>query len=194
MTTADTTGIATEPFAFPIHTPETAPAEAREALRALAASVGLVPNLAATMASAPGLLRGFLALREIYAAGTFTPADIQVLSITAATENECAWCVAFHTAMALQAGVDRATVDALRARRTPADSRHAALSDFARAMVRGRGKVGEAEKRRFVAAGFTSAQALEVVLGMGFSLLANYAHHLTQAPLDSFLAPHAWSG
>jgi len=191
MTTTTTSAVAGSPY--PVHTPETAPPGAGEALGALQASVGLIPNLAATMASSPGLLRGFLALREIYAAGTFTPADIQVLSITAATENDCAWCVAFHTAMALQAGVDRETIDALRARRTPRDPRHGALSDFAREMVRERGNVGAVAKERFLAAGLTPSQALEVVLGMGFSLLANYAQHLTQAPLDPFLAAHAWS-
>jgi AhpD family alkylhydroperoxidase len=177
---------------YPVHTVETAPEGSREALRGLQAAVGLVPNLAATMATAPGLLKGFLALRELYTAGSFSPAEIQVLSIVSATENDCAWCVAFHTAMALKDGVPRPVADQLRAGRAPDDPRLAALSEFARAMVRGRGHVGAAAFERFLAQGFTREQALEVVLGMGFSLLANYAHHLTQAPLDGFLAPHAW--
>jgi len=177
---------------YAIHTVETAPEAAREGLRGLQAAVGLIPNLAATMATSPGLLNGFLALRELYAAGSFSPADIQVLSIVSATENDCAWCVAFHTAIALKEGVPADVVDSLRAVRAPGDARWAALTDFARAMVRGRGNVGPAAFAKFLAAGFTREQALEVVLGMGFSLLANYAHHLTQAPLDAFLAPHAW--
>jgi alkylhydroperoxidase family enzyme len=94
--------------------------------------------------------------------------------------------------MALKEGVPRPVVDSLRAGRAPDDSRLAALSEFARSMVRGRGHVDAPTFERFRAAGFTREQALEVVLGMGFSLLANYAHHLTQSPLDSFLAPHAW--
>jgi alkylhydroperoxidase family enzyme len=60
-------------------------------------------------------------------------------------------------------------------------------------MVRGRGNVGPDGLETFLAAGFTREQALEVVLGMAFSLLANYAHHLTQAPLDAFLVPHTWT-
>jgi AhpD family alkylhydroperoxidase len=182
--------VATTPY--PVHTVESAPAASREALRGLQAAVGLLPNLAATMAAAPGLLKGFLALRELYAAGSFSPAEIQVLSIVSATENDCAWCVAFHTAMALKEGVPRSVVDSLRAGGVPEDARLAGLSEFARAMVRGRGHVGEADFQRFLAAGFIREQALEVVLGMGFSLLANYAQHLTQAPLDPFLAAHAW--
>ena len=76
---------------------------AGDALRTLHAAVGLVPNLAATMAESPALLNGFLALRDLYAqTGLPTRRRIQVLSLTAAFENDCAWCVAFHTAMALK--------------------------------------------------------------------------------------------
>jgi AhpD family alkylhydroperoxidase len=31
---------------------------------------------------------------------TFTDAEIQMLSLVAAFENDCSWCMAFHTAMA----------------------------------------------------------------------------------------------
>ena len=30
-------------------------------------------------------------------------------------------------------------------------------------------------------------------MGMAFSVMANYAGHLTQPPLDSFLTPHVWT-
>ena len=30
-------------------------------------------------------------------------------------------------------------------------------------------------------------------MGMAFSLMANYAGHLTRPPLDGFLAAHAWT-
>ncbi len=67
------------------------------------------------------MLNGFLALRELYATTGFSAGEVQVLSLSAAYENDCAWCVAFHTAMALKAGVDRDAIDALRrgARRPP---------------------------------------------------------------------------
>jgi hypothetical protein len=59
MTMTDTT--------YALHTPESAPERAREALRTLRATVRVIPNLAATMAESPALLRGFLTLRELYA-------------------------------------------------------------------------------------------------------------------------------
>ena len=177
---------------FPIHTIESAPERSKPLFVALKQAVGMVPNLAAGMAESPQFLEGFLAVREIYGKGSLSGAEIEVLSLTAAFENDCAWCVAFHSLMAGKNGVPVEVVDALRAGRSPEDTRLGPLSDFARAMVRGRGAVGAAERERFHAAGYTAAQALEVVFGMGFSLMANYAGHLVNPPLDQPLQAHEW--
>ena len=177
---------------FQIHSVETAPEGSKPLLEGMKKNLGMVPNLAAAMSESPQLLGGFLAVRDIYLGGTFTPGEIQVLSLTAAYENECAWCMAFHTLMALKEGVSREDVDALRVGLSPSEPRLGALSDFARRMVSARGAVSNAEVERFYAAGYTRAQALEVVLGMAFSLMANYAGHLADAPLDEPFQPHAW--
>jgi AhpD family alkylhydroperoxidase len=177
---------------FPIHTIDSAPERSKPLFQALRQAVGMVPNLAAGMAESPQFLEGFLAVREHYGKGTFSGAEIEVLSLTAAFENDCSWCVAFHSLMAGKNDVPVEVIDALRAGRSPEDARLGPLSDFARAMVRGRGAVGEAERQRFHAAGYTRAQALEVVFGMGFSLMANYAGHLVDPPLDQPLQAYEW--
>ena len=177
---------------FPIHTLDTAPADSKPHLLALKQAVGMIPNLAAGMAESPGLIEGFLAVRELYAKGTFTGAEIQALSLTAALENDCGWCMAFHTAMARKEGVSSPDIDALRDGRTPSDAKLAALTEFAREMVRTRGAVSQATLQRFLDAGYTRAQALEVILGMAFSLMANYAGHIVNPALDAPFQPHAW--
>ena len=144
------------------------------------------------MAESPTLLRAFFAAREIYAEGTLTPIEIQALSIAIAVENRCAWCVAFHTGMALKEGIPEEALAALRAGRDPAEPRLGALSALARTMIRNRGAVSEADLGRFLAVGYTRAQALEVVLGIGFSTMANYAGHLIDAPLGPMLQSHEW--
>jgi AhpD family alkylhydroperoxidase len=177
---------------FPIHTIDSAPERSKPLFVALKQAVGMVPNLAAGMAESPQFLEGFLTVREIYGKGTFSGGEIEVLSLTAAFENDCGWCVAFHSLMAGKNAVPVDVIDALGAGRSPEDTRLGPLSDFARAMVRGRGAVGEPERERFHAAGYTRAQALEVVFGMGFSLMANYAGHLVNPPLDQPLQAHEW--
>jgi AhpD family alkylhydroperoxidase len=179
--------------AFPIHTIETAPEESRETLRTVKETLGMIPNLAAAMAESPTLVRAFFAVRETYSQGTLSPIDIQVLSLTNAFENGCAWCMAFHSAVALKEGLSKEALEALRAGRAPKDRRLGALSDLSRAMVRNRGEVSEQELKAFYAAGFSRAQALEVVLGVAFSVMANFSEHLVHVPLGAAFEPQAWS-
>ena len=178
--------------AFPIHTLETAPDRSKPLLEALRQNVGMIPNLAAGMAASPELLEGFLTLRRIYATGTFTPAEIQMLSLVAAYENDCSWCMAFHTAMARSEGVTLDHIDALREGRDPGDDYFGPMCELAREMVRRRGAVSSETMNRFLDAGFSGKQALEVVLGMAFSLMANYAGHLVNPTLDAPLEAYGW--
>ena len=92
-----------------------------------------------------------------------------MLSLTAAYENGCEWCDAFHTAMALKEGVDRDVVDALRQGTVPDDACLAALTGFARVMVRNRAAIDSPTLQAFFAAGYSKQQALDVVMGMAFS-------------------------
>jgi AhpD family alkylhydroperoxidase len=178
---------------YPIHTLETAPAPARDQLRQVQETLGQIPNLAAGMAEAPTLLRSFFAVREIYAQGTLTPLEVQVLSLANAIENGCEWCVAFHSAMALKTGLSEKALAALRSGQPAGEQRLDALSRLTRRMIADRGRVGAEELREFQAAGFSRAQALEVVLGIGFSVMANFAGHLIQPPLDAALERFAWT-
>lgn len=179
--------------AFPIHTIDTAPEGSKETLAQVKKALGMVPNLAAGMAESPTLLRAFFAAREIYSQGTLSPIDIQVLSLTNAFENGCEWCMAFHSTGAVRDGLSKEALEDLRAGRAPRDPRLRALSDLSRTMVRNRGKVSEEDLDSFYAAGFSKAQALEVVLGAGFSVMANFSGHLVHAPLGAALEPYAWS-
>ncbi len=178
---------------FPIHTIDAAPEGSQDTLRHVRETIGMIPNLAAGMAESPTLLRSFFAVRGLYAQGTLSPVDIQVLSLTNAFENGCEWCMAFHSAAALDAGLSKEDLVRLRDGHAPEDSRLRALSNLSRAMVRKRGQVSEEDLAAFYAAGFTRAQALEVVLGAGFSLMANYSGNLIHAPLESAFARHAWT-
>jgi uncharacterized peroxidase-related enzyme len=177
---------------FDVHTTESAPDGARAALRELEGTVGLIPNLAAAMAESPTLIRAFVTLRGIYQSGSFSPIEREVIAITNAVANRCAWCVAAHSTFARKANLPPDALEALRAGRAPADPRLRALSDFAREMTTTRGRLEEADLEAFLAAGFTKAQALEVIVGVAVSVLANYANHLVDAPLDEFLRPQAW--
>ena len=101
--------------------------------------------------------------------------------------------MALHSTLALKEGVSSDTVQALRVGGAPAESKLRALSDFSRLLVRDRGRVGEEDLRAFEAAGYSKAQALEVILGVAVSIVPNFAHHLTNCPVDEAFKPHLWT-
>ena len=177
---------------YPIHAIDTAPEGARQSLAGLQQAFGLVPNLAATMANSPPLVNSFVAAFGQFAGGTFTGGERQVLLLSNAVANECAWAVAFHSTIALKEGVDPAVVDAVRRREVPADPRLAALSVLTRALIGKRGHLDQTDAKAFTAAGFDDNQLLEVITGVAISAMANYAGNVARPPLDAPFQPQAW--
>ena len=53
--------------------------------------------------------------------------------------------------------------------------------------------MSEAQLQSFIDAGYSPRHALDVVLGLAFSLMANYAGHLVQPALDAPLVPYEWT-
>jgi AhpD family alkylhydroperoxidase len=176
---------------FPPHTFDSAPAASKPTLLQLKAAVGMVPNLAAAMAESPALLEGFATLRAIFQSGTFSPVEREVLSLTNAVENGCNYCRAIHSTFALKVGAPDDVVRRLRAGASPSDPKLKALVDFGRAVVRDRGHVPPETFQAFLDAGYTKAQALEVLLGLATSIIANYAGHFTEPELDEPLRAQA---
>jgi AhpD family alkylhydroperoxidase len=178
---------------YPLHTIETAPEGAKQSLAGLQQSFGLVPNLAAMMASSPQLLNSFVAAFGQFAGGTFTGGERQVLLLTNAVTNRCEWAVAFHSTMALKEGVEPSAVKAIRERELPADPRLAALSALARALVEKRGHLDDADAEAFTAGGFEEIQLLEVITGTAISTMANYTGNVARPPLEAPFRPQAWN-
>src|ERR1700755_1241166 len=148
---------------FEVQTIEQAPKGSRAPLERLQQAFGMVPNVAGIIANSSVLANIFVPLFESVHGGTFTEAEIQTLLLTNAVTNSCAWGVAFHSFLALKAGLTPADVEAIRQRRAPLEPRTAALSAYARSLIDLRGHVGDAAVEAFLAAGFKPAQALEAL-------------------------------
>jgi uncharacterized peroxidase-related enzyme len=178
---------------FRKHTVESAPAESRAAMTRLRESAGLIPNLAATMSESSVLIDGFVTLREIFQRSTLNAQEREILALSNAIANGCAWCVAFHSFVALKLGIDQAAVEAIRNGETPKDKRSGALNRFARRLIDRRGAIAREDLEDFMSAGFSQQQALDVVAGQAMSLMANYAGNFVGPELDGFLTDLRWS-
>jgi alkylhydroperoxidase family enzyme len=177
---------------YPIHTIESAPVQSKPVLLQLQQAFGLIPNIAAAMATSPVLINGFIGLFERVHTSSLTESQIQTLLLTNAVTNASEWAVAFHTALGLKHGVQPADVDAVRRGDLPNDVQLAALSMLARTLIEKRGRLVDAEQKRFFDAGFSSEQLLEVIAVVAASTITNYSGSVTQPTLEASFAEFVW--
>ncbi len=174
---------------------DTAPEDAKPRLEAALKNNGFLPNLVRILANAPVALETYQTVGAINARSGLSLAEREVIQITAAAVHGCGFCVAGHTAVAYkQAKLPQSVVEALRAGAKVPDDRLNAVAVFTRAVIRSRGNVEDAELSAFRAAGFTEANALEVVLGVALATLCNFANNLGQTDLNPELSQYAWNG
>jgi len=177
---------------YPVHTIESAPAQAKPVLEQLENLFGQIPNIAAKMATSPTLIAGFIGLFERVHASSLTEPQIQTLLLTNAVVNASEWPVAFHTALALKEGVAPADVDAIRRGALPDDAGLAALSALARTLIEKRGRLSSSDHSRFLEAGFSIEQTLEVIAVVAASTITNYTSSVTRPRLEAQFEAFAW--
>lgn len=176
-----------------IQTLDSAPADSRPIMHAIAADLGLVPNLVASAATSPALLAGFDGLRRAVGSTKLDPVlrEVAGLAVGVAVDNH--YGVAFHSTMLASLGLDEADIDAMREARAPSDDTAAATHQLAREVVLARGKVSDATITRATEAGLDTEAILETVLEATFASLVGTIDNLADhVDLDAFLAPRAW--
>lgn len=176
---------------FETHTIDTAPAGSQAQLASVAKAWGFTPKLHAILAESPAALIGYDTLFGLVAQSTLSPVEQQVAYQAINVFHGCEYCTMGHTYLSRAAGMDEATIAALRAGNAPTDPRFAALWTFARAVVESRGHAGDAVVDAFVNAGFTKANVLEVVTIIATKTISNYTNHLTHTPKEAFMSDPA---
>lgn len=170
---------------LPILTLDNAPEASRAFIDRAITNNGFLPNLVGVLANAPTALETYLTVAGINSRNSLTLAEREVVQIIAASIHGCEFCVAGHTAIGLKkAGFDKTTVIALQRRAHTGDARLDAVADFTRAVIVSRGAVADGELEEFLAAGFSQAQALEVVLGVSLATLCNFTNNLARNDIN----------
>lgn len=178
---------------YTIHTTDTAPEAAQPTLKAAKAAYGFLPNLLGVLAESPAAVEAYVTLAGLFDKTGLTPAERQVVLLAVSAENECEYCVAAHTGAGKAAGLSAGSLDALRAGGALPEAKLDALAAFTRAVVESRGHVGEDHLQAFYDAGYGLAHVFDVILGVGFKTISNYASHVADIPLDAAFKPNAWA-
>ena len=126
-----------------IHTTESAPPASKPILDGIASDLGLVPNMAATIAASPALLSAFDGLRRAVGSAELDTTSREVAGVAVGVAVDNHYGVAFHSTVLGKLGVDEADLTRMRDGQPPADDKLAAAYDLARQIVIGRGKVDD---------------------------------------------------
>lgn len=136
---------------FQIHTIESAPETAQEALKAVQQANGFIPNLIGVLANAPTALETYRTVGGINSRNSLTAEEREVVQITAAVVNGCGFCVAGHTKIALKAlKMPEEVVNALRATARIDDNKLDTLARFTLAVMLQKAKLTEAQLNEFL--------------------------------------------
>lgn len=178
---------------FTVYDETTTSEQARPYLEAAKKRMGFVTTLNGVMAESPELLAGYNTLAELFGKSSLPVPAKHVVWITASVENECEYCVAAHSTMALRSKMSPEVVHALRAGKPLDDAPLEAARRFTQLMVSGRGWVADSEVQAFLDAGYTRRHVMDIILGVGMKTLSNYTNHIAHTPLDPAWQGQQWS-
>lgn len=166
----------------------TAASDAAELLGAVKKKTGSVPNLIATMANSPAVAKAYLNFSQTLSTGMLPPRVREQIALVVGETNNCAYCLAAHTALGKAAGLtEQETRDARRGT-SQVEKERVALG-FARKLVQERGVVADIDLERVRQAGYTDGEIGEIVANVALNLFTNYFNHVAGTEVDFPAAP-----
>ena len=149
--------------------------------------LGFVPNLYATFAYSDRALGNYLALQN--AKSSLKAKEREIINLAVSQVNECAYCLAAHTALGKMNGFTDEQILELREGRASFDAKFDALARFAKAVTLERGKPSPQVVEDFLAAGYTRENLVDALVVVGDKIISNFLHGVTQIPVDFPAAP-----
>ena len=172
---------------------QSAPEGSKAILKGALTQIGYIPNMYANMANSPGLLGtyrfGYDAFRKD---SGFSDTEQEVVFLAISRFHSCTYCVAVHSGIAKLNKVPSEVIDALRNGSVIVDPKLETLRQFTEEMVDTRGRPTPESLSRFLDAGYTEIQVLEIILAIAVKTISNYSNHQFDTSLDSRFAPYEW--
>lgn len=143
-----------------------------------------VPNLYRTLAVAPNVLAGFVALDEKLMQGSLCERERLLVGLLTALENDCPYCRAALSREAAEAGAAHEAIDAALTQARIADARLDALLIATRRIIETRGRLPRAEIAWLEQRGLGQSALVEIIATVSEFTLATYANNLLRTRID----------
>jgi AhpD family alkylhydroperoxidase len=149
--------------------------------------LGMVPNLYATLAHSDNALGNYLTLQN--GQSSLSAKEREVINLVVSQVNECAYCLAAHTALGGMVGFAPEQIIAIRKGGAAFDGKLDALAKLVKSATINRGHATPELIDAFFAAGYNQGNLVDVVMVIGDKIITNYLHALTKVPVDFPAAP-----
>ena len=147
-------------------------------------SLGVMPNMFKIMGNSDVGLDGFLALNAGINSGKLGPKNVKMIILLTSQLNDCEYCVAAHTKMALDSELltEEECVNARKA--IGADEKTTKMLEFAKKVKLNNGKVTDEDFKAVRNAGFDDQEIVEIIGSIALITFANYISNAGQPDLD----------
>ncbi len=154
-----------------------------KALQGVQKSLGVLPNLIATLAVSPASLNAYLGLGQALGTSSLSGALREQLALAVAGANSCEYCASAHTVLGGGQGVDSDEL-ARNLNAESSDPKVQAALDFARSIAVKRGFVSDGDFNAVREAGYTDAQIVDIITVVALNTFTNYFNHIIQTEND----------
>ncbi len=147
-------------------------------------SMGSVPNLFRLVGNSPAALGGYLALNGALGKGDLDAATRERIALAVANINQCTYCNSAHSLLGKKVGKLSDEELAANRRGGSSDAKADAAVKFAVAVTEKRGQVSEDEISTLLSAGYSEAEAVEIVTHVALNTLTNYINEAFKTEVD----------
>ncbi|MGC3955107.1 MAG: peroxidase-related enzyme [Propionicimonas sp.] len=167
----------------PLIDPAAADAAVTPTLNRINGVFGTVPNMFRAVANSPAALQSMWGAFGAFATGSLGAALTEQIAVAVANRNQCRYCLAAHTALGANAGLDQASLAAAQQARA-GDPRTQGLLEFVVALVEQRGDVDTQRIERLRELGWSDEQIVETIAQVALNLFTNYLNIALDVPVD----------
>jgi len=148
----------------------------------LTSLLGVVPNLYAGFAWSQNALSTFLALEN--SKSSLNARQREAIHLIVSQINACDYCITAYSQIAQLNGFTSKEVDEIRSGRAGFDDKLDAMVRLAKSITENRGACNDELINTFYKTGLTKENLVDIVLVIGYTVIANYLQALIKAPID----------
>ncbi len=150
-------------------------------------NIGFVPNLYASYAHNDTALGDYLAFQNRKT--TLTTKEKEIINLIVSQVNECQYCLAAHTTIGKMNGFTDEQLLEIRSGEASFDEKYDALAKYVKNATVNRSHPDQQYVDALLAAGYTRANVIDIILVIGDKFVSNFLNGTTQIPVDFPEAP-----